>query len=110
MTEPSKEAQEKITKLQMYEQNLQALLGQKQQFQGQLLELDTALGEVTGSTQVFKILGNVMIASDVKAVEEDLRRKREIVELRMQSMDKQEKAVREKAKKLQEDVLQSLKE
>ena len=51
-----------------------------------------------------------MVESDSEMVTKDLNDKKEIVELRLKSIDKQEDNLREKATKLQEEVLQEMKE
>ena len=109
MTLP-KEAQENIQRLQLLEQNLQALNSQKQQFQAQLYELEGALKELETAAQSYKIIGGIMIGVGKETLKSELANKKEMVELRVQTLEKQEKQVREKAKKLQESVLASVKE
>lgn len=46
MVEISKDAQEKISQLQLLEQNLQNLLLQRQQFQAQLTEIESAFSGI----------------------------------------------------------------
>jgi len=105
-----KEAQESIQRLQMMEQNLQALNMQKQQFQAQLFEVEGALKEISTSPVVYKIVGGIMIGADKDSLQKELQGKKELLELRVQTMEKQEKQLKEKAKKLQEEVLASVKE
>lgn len=101
--------QEKLQRLQAFEQNLQAMLVQKQQFQAQLFEIDGALKELSGTKQAFRILGNIMVESDPNALQQNLREQRDVLELRITAVDKQEKQFREKAKKLQEEVMAGMK-
>jgi len=54
----NKELQEKIGKLQMFEQNMQNFLMQKQQFQGQLLEIDSAIKELKDDPKGIKVLSS----------------------------------------------------
>ncbi len=102
------DAQEKIGRLQLIEQNLQAMLGQKQQFQSQLFELESALKELNTTTDAYKIVANLMIKTDTKLLVQDLQQKKELVELRVKSMEKQEEQLREKAESLRKDVLASM--
>ena len=106
----SKEAQESIQRLQMMEQNMQALNVQKQQLQAQLFEIEGALKEITGSPSVYKIVGGIMIGTEKDALQKELQGKKELLELRVQTLEKQEKQLKEKAKKMQEEVLASVKE
>lgn len=107
--EISKETEQKIGQLQMYEQSLQTFLAQKQQFQSQLVEAESALGELENTETAYKIVGNIMVMSDKKELKADLESKKEMFELRIKSMEKQENQVREKTQKLQSEILKKIK-
>ncbi len=106
----SNEAHENIQRLQLMEQNVQALGMQKQQFQAQLFEVESALKEIATTSTAFKIVGGLMIASDKDVLQKELQGKKELLDLRVQILEKQEKQLKDKAKKLQEEVLASVKE
>ena len=103
-----KEAEQKIGQLQMFEQSLQNFLGQKQQFQVQLVEIDSALNEIDNTNKSYKIIGNIMVDTDKAELKADLQSKKEILELRIKTMEKQETQVREKASKLQSEILKKI--
>ncbi len=105
-----KETQDKINQLQMYEQSLQNILMQKQQFQAQLQELESAMKEMQDSPQAYKIIGNIMVESNKENLEEELRSKRSSAELRIKTLEKQEENIRHKTKDLQADVMSQMKE
>ena len=105
----SKETEEKIGQLQMFEQSLQSFLGQKQQFQIQLVEVESALAELENTGKAYKIVGNIMVETDKDELKSDLQSKKEILELRLKTMEKQEAQVREKASKLQSEILKKIK-
>ena len=105
----TKEQQEKIIRLQSLEQNLQHLLAQKQQIQSQAIEVESAQEEVSKSkNKVFKIVGSVMIESTKETLEKDLNAKKEIFELRLKKIEKQEDKIKEESKHLQEEILKSM--
>jgi len=104
-----KETQESIGKLQAIEQQVQTMAMQKQQFQSQLFEVENALKELKTSKTAYKIVGNIMVLSDKEKLEKDLQQKKEIADLRVANLDKEEKKLKEKAKKLQEELLSALK-
>ena len=56
-----KGAQEKVRKLQQYEQNVQALNLQSQQLEKEMTEIDSAISalEDKATKDVFKIIGNI---------------------------------------------------
>jgi len=105
----SEEAQENIGRLQMIEQQVQTMSMQKQQFQSQLFEIENALKELKTSKTAYKIVGNIMVLSDKDKLEKDLKQKKEIIDLRIDNIDKEEKKLKEKAKTLQEELLSKLK-
>ena len=107
--EVSKETEQKIGQLQMFEQSLQSFLGQKQQFQVQLVEIESALGELDNTDKAYKIVGNIMVEADKNELKADLQSKREMLELRIKTMEKQESQVREKASSLQSEILKKIK-
>ncbi|MEM4282099.1 MAG: prefoldin subunit beta [Candidatus Woesearchaeota archaeon] len=104
-----KETKEKIAKLQILEQNMQGLLLQKQQFQSQLFEIESALKEVEKTQRAYKIIGGIMASVDKEELKKELGQKKELLEIRLNGIQKQEKQLGEKAKALQEEVISSLK-
>jgi prefoldin beta subunit len=100
--------EENIKRLQLYEQNMQTLSVQKQQFQSQLVEVETALRELATVNSAYKIIGNIMVASDTETLKTELTGKKEMLELRVRTLDKQETSVRDKSSKLQKEVLHTM--
>lgn len=104
-----KEQEEKIEQLQLLEQNLQSFLVQKQQFQMQLSEVTSALENIKDSKKTYKIVANIMIDAKKEDLEKDLNQKKEMLEIRLKNLEKQENSIREKSQKLQKEVLGSMK-
>jgi len=99
------ETTKKIQELQILEQNLQAFLAQKQNFQMDLSEILNALNDLKKSTEeVYKIVGGLMVRSDKKSITLDLEEKKKILELRISSIEKQEKILEEKSEKLKNEI------
>ena len=109
MSAIAKETEHKISQLQMFEKSLQNFLAQKQQFQMQLAETESALKELETADEAYKIVGNLMIKGDKASLKKDLNEKKEIFDLRIRTIEKQEKDTREKALKLQQEVMNELK-
>ncbi len=104
-----KETQEKITQLQMLEHNLNNFVSQKQSFQSQVLEIDNALNEMQNCKgKVYKITGSVMFESEKDYLSKELKEKKEVLDIRIKSLDKQEAALEEKAKKMQAEIMEEL--
>ena len=105
----NKEIQGKISQLQLIEQNLQNYLAQKQNFQAQLKEVDTAIDELDKTKNAYKIIGGIMILSEKKDLVKDLKNKKDLLSLRLKTIEKQENKIENKAKELQKEVLEGLK-
>ena len=100
--------QEKISQLQMIEHNISSSAMQKQQFQAQLMEAESALKELEKSDEAYKIIGNIMVKTDGKSLLDDIRRKKEMLDLRVRTIDNQQKALKEKALKIQDEVMKEM--
>jgi prefoldin beta subunit len=105
----NKETQEKIEQLQNIEQNINSIIAQKQQFQSQDMEIDNALSQIDSTNNVFRIIGNIMVASSKEEVKKDLQEKKEVLTLRLKTIDKQEEKLRAKAADIQQDVMKEMK-
>jgi prefoldin beta subunit len=104
-----KASQEKLQELQMGEQNLQNFLLQKQAFQAGLNETSSALEEIKKSKgDIYKITGQIMLKTTKKDIEKELKEKKQVLELRIKSIEKQEKIFREKLDKLRQDLQEKL--
>lgn len=104
------ESKDNMEKLQVLEQNLQSLISQKQTFQTNLLEIENALKEVEKTKDnPFKLVGGVMVESNKKDVVEELRTEKDMVELRLKTLEKQENKLKDELKSVQEEVMQELK-
>jgi|SRR3989344_3331547 len=101
----AKEMQENIQRMHVLEQNIQQFQAQKQQFQAQLFEIEGALKELSTSPTAYKIVGGIMIATEKGTLQQELSSKKEMLELRIQAIERQEKQTKEKTKKMQEEFL-----
>ena len=104
----SSETQDKIQKLSMMEQSLQTFLAQKQQFQSQLMEIESALEEIDKTDKAYKIVGNIMVSSEKTEIKSDLEKKKEALDIRIKNIEKQESKIREKSSELQSQVMNKI--
>jgi chaperonin cofactor prefoldin len=70
---------------------MHALTVQKQALQQQIMETDLALKELTSAKSAYKIVGGLMIATDVEKLREDLLRKKETNAARLSSLERHSK-------------------
>lgn len=100
------DTEKKIAQLQSLEQNLQNFLLQKQSFQSQLIEVENAVEELNKADgNVYKIVGSIMVSSNKDDLKKDLGDKKELLAIRIKNVEKQEEKIKEKASKLQHEVL-----
>ena len=106
MTE-KKDINEMIKRLQQMQQQLQVLMFQKQNVQVQQAEVENALKEVESGeqTDLYEIIGTVMIKRNREDLLKSLKEKNEILELRLSTLDKQINSLSASAKRLQDEVI-----
>ena len=98
--------QKRVQTLQILEQNFQNILLQKQTFQVELNEASTALGEVEKSSQgIFRVLGQVMLKADKEELKKELKEKKDVLDLRMKSIEKQEFSLREEIERIRGEIM-----
>lgn len=104
----SDESKEKINQLQMIEQHAQQLMMQRQQFSSQLSEITSALKELETAPEAYKIVGNIMVKNSSQDLKKELDSKKEMVDLRVSTLKKQEQQLREKAETIRNDVVSTM--
>lgn len=110
MQKLNQETQEKIQQLQIFEQNLQNLLLQKQAFQFELSETENALEEIKKTDEdIYKLIGQVMLKTSKSEIEKELNQKKDIISLRIKSIEKQESRLKEETEKIRQEVIKKIK-
>ena len=104
-----KALQDKISRLQSMEQNVQQYVMRRQQFSQQLMEIDSALKELESSPEAYKIVGNIMVKTSKDQLKKELAERKELADMRIQSLDKQEQKVAEKVEELKKEVMAEIK-
>jgi len=104
------ETQQKIQELQMMEQGFQQLLMQKNAFSMEQNETDFIIKEVEKTKgEVSRIIGNqVVIKSTKEEILEDMKKKKELIDTRMKTIDEQEKEFSEKIEAVREEVMKKI--
>jgi prefoldin beta subunit len=105
-----KETEQQIKELQILEQNMQNILMQKQAFQAELSEVENASQELQkAGEEVYKITGNVMIKVSKTEILKDVKEKKELLSLRLKTLDNQEKSLEGASENLRKKVLSKIK-
>lgn len=98
-----------IEEIQLKEHTLQNLSLQKQVFHLELIETNNALQELNKikDNEVYKLIGSVLVRADKKELEQELKRKTELLEMRIKAIEKQEEDLKEKLLKERASLLKS---
>ena len=98
----------KIQEMQILEQSLQQILMQKQAFQMELSETQSALKELDDSgEEAYKVIGQLMLKTDKKVIKEELMNKEKLLKTRTDTLDKQEEEFSEKLEKIRDEIIGS---
>ena len=96
--------QEQIAKLQQLQQTLQVIVSQKQQLDVELADTTRAIEElekVPDDVVIFKSLGAILVKKDKGSVAKELSERKELLNVRVSVLGKQEEKTREKLKELE---------
>jgi prefoldin beta subunit len=100
----------KIQELQLLQQRLQVFAAQKQQLQLQQIETEGALAELeTAKPPVYRMVGELLVEKPIADLKKELKERKEEIELRIKTVEKQELKSREKAQELQKEITTAMK-
>lgn len=95
-----------LAEAQLYQQQMQTIISQKDMFNMQLYEIKNAIESVENSKEsnVYKITGPILIKTPKADIKKDLKEKEELIDLRIKTLNKSE----EKIKSMLEDIKEKL--
>ncbi len=105
---------EQISRFNQLQQNLQAILIQKQQIEIEIAEIDRALEEIKKAGEedtIYKAAGTILIKTKRDAIIKELEEKKELNNTRVTVLTKQENRVKESLKEAQsklDEMLRSM--
>lgn len=97
------ETQQMLIELQTFQQQMQTVMMQKESLNIQDMEIGKALEELKNATteDVYKAVGPILIKSTKKDLDKELTEKKESIDLRLKSLQKQEDRIKDKLKEVQ---------
>ena len=104
--------QEQLMKMQQSQQNLQAMMQQKQQIEMERIETDKSLEELKKASDddmVYKHAGSILIKSTKKELLEELEEKKELTKTRSTVLEKQESRLKETLKEQEAKITEMMK-
>ena len=101
------EAQQLLIQMQAFQQQYQTLGMQREALSMQKIESEKALEELKKTKdkeEVFKIVGPVLVKSTRQDLIKELGEKKEMADMRLKSLEKQEERIREKLEEIQKKL------
>ncbi|MBI2451832.1 prefoldin subunit [Candidatus Pacearchaeota archaeon] len=99
------ETNEKIEELRMIEGQLQNFIAQKEAFSNEMNEVNNAIEELKSSDdEVYKISSGIMIKSTKEKLNKELKEKNKLLEIRINSLEKQEKLLEKRTSELRKEI------
>ena len=112
MNEISPKLQNQIAQFQQVQQQLQSVLSQKFRMEAQLRETQMTIDELNKAAEdvaIYRNVGSLLIkASDKTSVLKDGEDDKETLEIRVKTLDRQEKALRDKYNTMQDQLSKAL--
>jgi prefoldin beta subunit len=105
------QVQQRLLRLQQLQQTLQSVLTQKQQLELGLTETEQALNELVKLTKqavIYKSVGSLLVKSKKTKVTKELKEQKELLNMRISVLGKQEERLRTQLKDLQTKLQQDL--
>lgn len=98
---------EQVSRMQQLQQNLQAIMMQKQQLEVEAVETDRALDELKKAgpdDAVYRAAGSIMVRAKKDEVVKDLEEKKELAATRVKVLEKQESRVKDNLKEVEAKI------
>lgn len=112
MDEISPKLQNQIAQFQQLQQQLQTVMSQKIRMDAMLKEMEMTIEELkkaAADAEVYKNVGSLMIkVADTPALLKEIEEDKETTEIRVKSLDRQEKMLKEKFQSVQEQLNRAL--
>ena len=105
------QVQQRLLRLQQLQQTLQGVLTQKQQLELGLNEVEQALSELeklTDASVIYKSIGSLLVKSKKTKVTTELNERKDLLDMRINVLGKQEERLRTQVKNLQEKLQRDL--
>lgn len=98
--------QHQIQQFQQLQQQYELIISQKQRLILEGREIDLALAELEKSSEekVYKNIGSVMLKKETKNVVDELKTRKEEIDLKRESLERQEKRTGDKLKEMQTKI------
>ncbi|MFQ5909747.1 MAG: prefoldin subunit beta [Thermoplasmata archaeon] len=108
------ELKNQMIQFQQIQQRLQIHAGQRAQYEAKLREIESTLEELANAKEgatIFKSIGTLLIETeDREAIKKELEEHKETMNIRLQSLKKQEKSLTERYQELQKSISEAIRQ
>lgn len=105
------EVQNKLVRLQQLQEQLRLVLAQRQSVELELREVSRVSEEVSKleeGSSLYKSIGHVLLRTDRESVLKELNEKKEVLELRVKTLSKQEEYLNKQIEDLRKRITEAL--
>ncbi len=100
-----KSKEDQVQELQLFEHTLQNILIEKQSMQAHMNEIINALNEINRTSgEVYRVIGDIMLSADKSNLKKELHEKKDILNMRINSLEKQEQRIDEKINAVRSEI------
>ncbi|MEL9991786.1 MAG: prefoldin subunit beta [Thermoproteus sp.] len=103
--------QDLVNRFQQAQNQLQSVLLRKQQYEAELRDVEKALSEIEKLAQdakIYKSVGNFLLQTSRDVALQELKERKELLELHIKTLSRQESMLREQLDKLRDDINKEL--
>jgi prefoldin beta subunit len=103
--------QDLVNRFNQAQAQLQSVLLRKQQYEAELREVEKAISEIEKLPQdarIYKSVGNFLLPQTKDSALQELRDRKELLELHVKTLARQESLLREQLEKLREEINKEL--
>jgi len=103
--------QDLINRFNQAQAQLQSVLLRKQQYEAELREVEKAIAEIerlSSEARIFKNVGNFLVQQSRDAALQELKDRKELLELHVKTLSRQESMLREQIDKLRDEINKEL--
>lgn len=102
--------QQELMQFQQLQSQYQIIVSQLQSLKIEMTETDVALNEIskTENPVVYKSIGSILVKSEKPDILDDLNKKKESIDIRIKTIEKQEDRVKKKLEEMQKNLQKAL--
>ncbi len=98
----------KVQELSLIQQGISQITMKKQELVNQLVEIDNAIEELKKVPKAYSAIGPILIEKSSEDITKELSTKKEMLNIKIRSFEKQEQRLKQKAEAIQKQVIEDM--